>query len=282
MHPFPLSPPANRGTPTHRREQVPQRSAPWAHRRPTPHSTCRGASLSAGRGSRGWAGARPCCRGARSPPPRPGRCTGTCSCSGRTPRSGTPCRRRHTGRRPELRGQEAEGVRLSPGRRDPRPRPPVPVPTHRCRRRSCGWRGSRSRRRAPCGGRRGRARCTARPAAWRTPGSSRSRRAPGRRRRGSWGRARLRTGTARCTPAHGPRPAPAAGGEKETAAVSTADAVPGVARGSSSSGGGTYRAEDGNEEEEGGGEAGRGHPEAAARRGPGGALPFGGAAAGGV
>lgn len=98
-----------RGTPTHQRAQVPQRSALWPLRRPTPRSTCQGASPGAGRGSRGWAGGRPCCRGARSPPPRPGRCTGTCSCSGRTRRSGTPCRRRRTGLRPELRGAGGGG-----------------------------------------------------------------------------------------------------------------------------------------------------------------------------
>lgn len=87
----------------------------------------------------------------------------------------------------------------------------APAPTHRCRRRFCGWRGSRNRRRAPCGGRRGRARCTARPAAWRRRGSSHSRRAPGRRRRGRWGQALRRTGTARCTPGLEP---PASAGER--------------------------------------------------------------------
>lgn len=46
--------------------------------------------------------------------------------------------------------------------------------SYRCTRQSCGWPGSRSRRRGPCAGRRGRARCTVRPAAWRTRGSSRS------------------------------------------------------------------------------------------------------------
>lgn len=88
----------------------------------------------------------------------------------------------------------------------------APAPTHRCRRRFCGWRGSRSRRRAPCGGRKGPARCRARPAAWRTRGSSRSRRAPGKRRRGRWDPAPFRTGTARCTP--GPEPPASAGGDR--------------------------------------------------------------------
>lgn len=100
--------------------------------------------------------------------------------------------------------------------RSPLPSPrraAAPAPTHQCRRRSCGWQGSRNRRRAPCGGRRGRARCRARPAAWRTHGSSRSRRAPGRRRRGRWGSAPFRTGTARCTP--GPEPSASAGGDTE-------------------------------------------------------------------
>lgn len=101
-----------------------------------------------------------------------------------------------------------------PARRDPVPDPAAaPAPTHRCRRRSCGWQGSRNRRRDPYGGRRGRVRCRARPAAWRIRGSSRSRRAPGRRRRGRWGPAPLRTGTARCTP--GPEPPASAGGDRE-------------------------------------------------------------------
>lgn len=117
---------------------------------------------------------------------------------------GAPSRAAREGRR--------RAVTRRPGRRDPLPASCFPSgPTHRCRRRCGGWRGSRSRRRALCGGRRGRARCTARPAAWRRRGSSRSHRAPGRRRRGSWGRAPSRTGTARCTPGRAP---PEQGGQR--------------------------------------------------------------------
>lgn len=117
---------------------------------------------------------------------------------------GAPSRAAREGRR--------RAVTRRPGRRDPLPAACFPSgPTHRCRRRCGGWRGSRSRRRALCGGRRGRARCTARPAAWRRRGSSRSHRAPGRRRRGSWGRAPSRTGTARCTPGRAP---PEQGGQR--------------------------------------------------------------------
>lgn len=114
--------------PTHRPVRVPPPSAPWPRRRPTPHSTCRGASPAEGRGSQGWAGGRPCCRGARSPPRRPGRCTGTCSCSGRTRRSGTPCRRRRRALRPELRGKAGGGrSHAVPAAGTPSPPPASPA-----------------------------------------------------------------------------------------------------------------------------------------------------------
>lgn len=73
--------------------------------------------------------------------------------------------------------------------------------SYRCTRRCCDWTRSRSRRRGPCAGRRGGAACTARPAAWRRRGSSRSRPTRGSRRAGSAARVRTRTGCiARCSP----------------------------------------------------------------------------------
>lgn len=95
-------------TPTHQQEQVQLQSGlcPLAHRTPIPHSICQATSLFVGRGSLGSVDAHPCCTGAHNPQLHPGRCTGICSCSGRTLHFCTPCLRIHRGHRPLLPKEE--------------------------------------------------------------------------------------------------------------------------------------------------------------------------------